>query len=183
MDAWGAYMYQLLWPKKSDEWTLQFSGIWHCVGLYIGVTTLEELTASIFKAIHRLTWRCSQQGMVPIYQATRRTTSDECNFHQHPCENIKSRINFTLSRNNYKKSLPMPPFSYIYTWHTLVPAARNPVQKSLFPTYGLLSSKIETLQSLATQTPRFSVVNTLRFCLNVYSDIRVSNLCVVLLSF
>jgi len=53
----------------------------------------------------------------------------------------------------------MSPF-YIYTWHTLVPTAKNPVQKSLFATYCLLSSKIETLQSLATQTPRFSVVNT-----------------------
>jgi hypothetical protein len=67
----------------------------------------------------------------------------------------------------------MAPLSYIYTWNTLVPTAQNPVQKSLFLTYGLLSSKIET--------PRYSVVNTPRFCLNVYSDIRVSNLCVVLL--
>lgn len=52
--------------------------------------------------------RCWQQGMVPIHQSTQRTTSDECNLHQHPCESIKSRINFTLSHNNHKKFTHVP---------------------------------------------------------------------------
>lgn len=173
-------MYHLLLPYKLDEWTLQSSVIWHRVGLYISVTIWEDLAASIFKVIHRLTWRCWQQGLVPN-KSTQRTTSGECNLHQHPCENIKFRINFTLSHNNYKNSLPLSPF-YTYTWHTFVLTTKNPVQQSLLPTYGLLSSKIETLQSLANQTPRFSVVNTQGSVWMCNFDNCVSNLCVILLS-